>query len=305
MPSNFVRRAALHVCIGGSGSSGLCLLSGWQASPERCRITGPPVEIQQLLDEFSDVFAAPQSLPAEHAIIIFPSCQEPNQSAFALIGIRQKQSGDRASSARIASFGNNSTLQQSVCFPGHLSQEEGWTVAFVYWLSQIECFDCHTKIPSSDHRWTFGWIVFSKLDFRAGYHQIMLAAAKEYKTAFQTHSDHYEYKVLPFGVAGGPATFQGAMNHTLKPVLGHRALVFFDDILVFSISFTDHVKHLREVLQLLRQDQWQINFSKCSFAQRELSYLGFVVSQQGVSTEPEKIQQVQQWPVPLSVKQLR
>lgn len=150
---------------------------------------------------------------------------------------------------------------------------------------------------------TASW--FSKLDFRAGYHQIMLAAAKEYKTAFQTHFDHYEYKVLPFGVAGGPATFQGAMNHTLKHVLGHRALVFFDDILVFSISFTDHVKHLREVLQLLRQDQWQINFSKCSFAQRELSYLGFVVSQQGVSTEPEKIQQVQQWPVPLSVKQLR
>lgn len=95
------------------------------------------------------------------------------------------------------------------------------------------------------------------------------------------------------------------MNHTLKPVLRHRALVFFYDILVFSISFTDHAKHLREGLKLLQQDQWQVKFSKCSFAQRELSYLGVVVSQRGVSTQPEKIQQVQQWTVPLNVKQLQ
>lgn len=94
------------------------------------------------------------------------------------------------------------------------------------------------------------------------------------------------------------------MNQTLKPVLCICALVFFDDILVFSKSFSDHVKHLREVLQLLRNDQWQIKASKCSFAQRELSYLGFVISQQGVSIEADKIQQVQQCPLPINFKKL-
>lgn len=145
---------------------------------------------------------------------------------------------------------------------------------------------------------------FSKLDLRAGYHQIRLAEGEEFKTAFHSHSGHYEYKVMPFGVAGGPATFQGAMNKTLQPVSRKCALVFFDDILVYSSSFEEHVQHLSQVLQLLRADKWQIKRSKCSFAQQELSYLGFVISHQGVSTEPDKILKVQEWPIPLNVKQL-
>ena len=146
---------------------------------------------------------------------------------------------------------------------------------------------------------------FSKLDLRAGYHQIRLAEGEEFKTAFQTHSGHYEYKVMPFGLAGAPATFQGAMNSTLQSVLRRCALVFFDDILIYSRTLEDHVGHLKEVLSLLQRDQWYVKQSKCSFAQRSLSYLGFVISGEGVSTEPEKIQRVQSWPVPQNVKELR
>ena len=132
-----------------------------------------------------------------------------------------------------------------------------------------------------------------------------MASGEEFKTTFQTHSGHYEYNVMPFGLAGAPATFLGAMNDTLKPVLRRCALVFFDDILIYSHTLEDHVKHLKEVFQLLKNDSWNIKKSKCSFAQRQLSYLGYIISEQGIATEPEKIHKIQNWPVPLSVKDLR
>jgi hypothetical protein len=82
-----------------------------------------------------------------------------------------------------------------------------------------------------------GDVWFTKLDLRAGYHQIRLAPGEEYKTGFQTHSGHYEYKDMTFWLSGAPATFQGAMNATLKPCLRRCVLVFFDDILIYSASF--------------------------------------------------------------------
>ena len=95
---------------------------------------------------------------------------------------------------------------------------------------------------------------FSKLDLRTGYHQIRLAEGEEFKTAFQTHFGHFEFKVMGAGLAGGPGTFNGAMNTTLHPLLRKCVLVFFDDILVFSKTLEDHKQHLKEVLQLLRRD---------------------------------------------------
>jgi len=97
---------------------------------------------------------------------------------------------------------------------------------------------------------------FSTLDLNSGFHQIRMKAGEEYKTAFQTHFGHFEFKVMSFGLCGAPASFQGAMNYTLKPLLRKCVLVFFDDILVYSHSFEDHLSHLRAVFQLLAQDKW-------------------------------------------------
>jgi hypothetical protein len=99
--------------------------------------------------------------------------------------------------------------------------------------------------------------------------------------------------------------FQGAMNSTLAPLLRKCALVFFDDILIYSGSFDQHVQHLKSVLQLLAQDQWQVKFFKCSFAQRQIDYLGHVISEQGVATDPRKFAGIEEWPTPTTVKELR
>lgn len=98
---------------------------------------------------------------------------------------------------------------------------------------------------------------------------------------------------MAFGLTGAPNTFQGTMNTTLLPLLHKCALVFFDDILVYSRTLDEHLQHLRQVFTLLAQDQWKVKFSKCRFAQQSITYLGYVVSHQGVSTDPGKIEAVQ------------
>lgn len=107
---------------------------------------------------------------------------------------------------------------------------------------------------------------FSKLDLRAGYHQIRLTEGDEHKTAFHTHHGHFELTVMAFGLTGAPATFQAEMNRTLAPLLRKCALVFFDDILTYSSTYTDHLVHLQAVLQLLADNDWRVKLSKCAFA---------------------------------------
>jgi hypothetical protein len=110
---------------------------------------------------------------------------------------------------------------------------------------------------------------------------------------------------MAFGLTGAPATFQAVMNETLSPVLRKCAIVFFDDILFYSSSYQDHLMHLQQVMQLLQKHQWKVKHSKCSFAQRSISYLGYMVSASGVATDPQKVLDVQKWPVPLNLKELR
>lgn len=110
---------------------------------------------------------------------------------------------------------------------------------------------------------------------------------------------------MAFGLTRAPGTFQGAMNSTLVPGLRRFVLVFFDDILVYSSSFEEHLHHLDLVFQWLAKDQWRLKLSKCRFAQREIAYLGHVISECGISTNPAKIQAISSWPTPVNVCALR
>lgn len=95
------------------------------------------------------------------------------------------------------------------------------------------------------------------------------------------------------------------MNAALAPVLRKFALVFFDDILVYSKTYEEHLEHLSTVLVILKKEQWQVKLSKCAFAQQSIAYLGHVISEKGVATDESKIQSIAGWPTPTTVKELR
>jgi hypothetical protein len=146
--------------------------------------------------------------------------------------------------------------------------------------------------------------VFSKIDLCSGYHQIKICEDDITKIAFSTRYDLYEYLVMSFGLTNAPAHFMYLMNSVFMEELDKFAVVFIDDILVFSKSMKEHEEHLRIVLQRLRDHQLYVKFSKCEFWLTKVQFLGHVVSSEGISVDPSKDREVLDWKPPRTVHQV-
>lgn len=114
------------------------------------------------------------------------------------------------------------------------------------------------------------------------------------KTVFRTHDGLYEFLVMLFGLCDALATFQALMNVLCSFLC--RFVLIFDDILIYSLSLAEHLRHARAVLTVLHQHQLFVKRSKCAFGVNSISYLGHIISATGVAMDPEKVQAIANWP---------
>ena len=129
--------------------------------------------------------------------------------------------------------------------------------------------------------------VFSKMDLRSGYHQQLVRPEDTYKTAFRTPLGSFEFLVLPFGMTNAPSAFVRMINKVFPSQdFGKFMVPYLDDLLVFSKTKEEHLAHLRIVLEHLKEAKLYAKASKCTFAADEAKYLGFLVSGQGIRSDP-------------------
>ena len=165
----------------------------------------------------------------------------------------------------------------------------------VYPLPRIN--DCLDTMASASY--------FSTFDLRSSYHQVEVALQDRDKTTFICPRGMYRYKTMPFGLCNAPSTFQRLMDVALSGLHLEVCLVYLDDIIIFSKSVDEHLERLVRVLDRLRSAKLKLKPEKCSLFQRSISFLGHVISAEGVATDPAKTKAVSEWPVPTSVKEVR
>ena len=117
-------------------------------------------------------------------------------------------------------------------------------------------------------------VYYTKFDFKSDYFQVPLSKENRPKTAFSTRDNHYQFTVLPQGITNGPATFQRVVNHILGPSWWKYALAYIDDVIIYSKTFEEHLSHLKEICQILKDARFRLNPEKCEIAQTQTDYLG-------------------------------
>eukprot|EP00267_Zea_mays_P045001 XP_020397235.1 uncharacterized protein LOC109941145 [Zea mays] len=267
-------------------------------TPRLDSITAPEALLEELLTTFDGLFAEPSGLPPprarDHNIVLksgtLPVAVRPYRYPAA-----HKDELERQCAAMIAQgivHRSNSTFSSPVLL---VKKPDGsWRFCVDYRALNALTIKDAFPIPVVDEllHELHGACFFTKLDLRSGYHQVRMRPTDVHKTVFRTHDDLYEFLVMAFGLCNAPATFQAMMNDVLRPFLRCFVLVFFDDILIYSRTWADHLRHLRAVFGALQQHQLFVKRSKCAFTASSIAYLGHVVSAAGVAMDPAKVQAV-------------
>ena len=214
----------------------------------------PSPEIQSLLHEFDDVFAKPATLPPQrvydHTIPLLPHTTPVNSRPYRYSPVHKDEIERQVKEMLTAGLITHST--SPFASPVLLVMKKDGTWRFVVDYRKLNDLTVKNRFPLPIIEEILdelhGAKYFTKLDMTAGYHQIRMREADEYKTAFKTHHGHFQFRVMPFGLTNAPATFQCTMNEILQPFLRKCVLVFLDDILIYSSSMAGSLESFESSL---------------------------------------------------------
>jgi hypothetical protein len=172
-------------------------------------------------------------------------------------------------------------------------------------LNSVTKFDAY-PLPRFDETTSilYGSRYFTFLDCYSGFWQVGIKQEHKELTGFTVPSGHYEFNRLQFDLENSPASFQRLMDTVLKHLVGTECWIFLDDVVVYSKTAEEHAARLRNVLRRFDEAKLQLNPGKCVFAQSQVQYLGFVLSDRGFSASPDKVKAIKQYPAPKNVRDI-
>jgi hypothetical protein len=277
------------------------------------RLDDFPGEIQKLLEEFADIVVdeLPRSLPpmrsVSHHIDLIPGASFPNKAAYRLTLQEHEEVKKQVQELLDKGLVRESLSPCVVPMVLNPKKDGRWrmcidsrvinkiTIRYRFPFPRMDdLMDCLSREK-----------YFSKIDLKSGYHQIHVREGDEWKTAFKTNKGLYEWLVMPFVLTNVSSTFMRLMNEVLREFIGKFVIVYLDDIIIFSKTTAEHLKHLATVMQKLHQEKLLINMRKYSFMKKELIYLGFIISANELKMDPDKVEVIKNWPSPRNIFEVR
>jgi hypothetical protein len=268
------------------------------------RVDDLPEEVQELLEEFVDIIVdeLPCSLPpirsVSHHIDLIPGASFPNKVSYRLTPQENEEVKRQLQELLDKGLVRESLIPSVV--PRVLSpkKDEGWRMCIDSREINKITIRYIFPLPRMDDLMDFlsGAKYFSKIDLKSGYHQICMREGDEWKTTFKTNEGLYEWLVMPFSLTNTLSTFMRLMNKFLREFIGKFVIVYLDDILVFSKTVAEHLKHLAIVMQRLQQEKLLINMKKSSFMKTDLIYFRFFIFADELRMDPDKVEVIKNWP---------
>lgn len=267
-------------------------------------------QMQAVTEKFNDVLA--DKLEAGGCALVPPQAIDTGDSAPVFTPARRLSHQRRlALRAKIAEYLISGVMVHHSgpwASPAHMvrKKDNDWRFCSDYRrLNLITRRDVH-PIPNIEAMLSAlsGSAYFTTLDLVSGYHQIPIDKETQDKTAVITEDGLYAWTSLPFGLANAPAMFQRIMQSVLGDKLNRSAMVYIDDIVIFSPTWEDHLRDVEEVLTCLRNHKFQVKRSKCQFGASEIAFLGHIVNGEGVKPDPENIAAIVDCPAPSNLTQV-